>query len=115
MNDRVKLVDGPGEPGLVSVIIPTYNRAYIVGRAVDDGGRVLHETYLRTMYSAHRKVRIEEVLDRAGELTDLLPADPLVGGPVYTGDLFSCMMLGNLVHTSTVLLRRERLARVGGF
>jgi hypothetical protein len=34
---------------------------------------------------------------------------------VYHGDIFSEMVLGNLVQTSTVMLRRSRLARVRGF
>src|SRR5262249_12698795 len=39
-----------------------------------------------------------------------------LGGPlVYYGDIFSEMVLGNLVHTSTVLLRRERFEKVKAF
>lgn len=33
---------------------------------------------------------------------------------MWYGDVFSAMIMGNLVHTSTVLLRRERLEKVGG-
>jgi glycosyltransferase involved in cell wall biosynthesis len=208
-------LDGPGEPGLVSVIIPTHNRATIIGAAiesvlaqsyrdveiviVDDGstddtravverygwpvryvhqpnggvssarnfgflhargefvalldsddaflpwkieaqvemlrahpevgmvwtdmsavdpdGRVVEERYLRTMYDAHALAHIERVLERApsvGQRSSNAPSD-LAAAPTYKGDLFSSMLLGNLVHTSTVLLRRDRLRRVGGF
>ena len=37
------------------------------------------------------------------------------GAKVYHGDIFAAMALGSLVHTSTVLLRRARLDRVGFF
>ena len=33
----------------------------------------------------------------------------------FEGDIFSQMVMGNLVHTSTVLLRWDRLQRVQGF
>ncbi|HWA59391.1 MAG TPA: glycosyltransferase family 2 protein [Gemmatimonadales bacterium] len=206
---------GPGEPGLVSVVIPTYNRAYILGAAIqsaldqtyqpvevivaDDGsrdgtaelvkafdarvryirqenagvsaarntgmrnargefvalldsddqwlpwkleaqvavlrrfpeagmvwtdmvaideqGRHLSETYLRQFYVAHRKIHIEAVLQPGGTLAGLWPGAPaaVASRPLYAGELFASMLLGNLVHTSTVLLRRSRLAQVGGF
>ena len=34
---------------------------------------------------------------------------------LYTGEIFSQMIMGNLVHTSTVLLRRDRLEKISGF
>jgi hypothetical protein len=78
---------------------------------------VIGQTYLRQYYSAHRRVRIEGVMDRAGVLRDFWPAAPpeAADRPFYRGDIFSHMILGNLVHTSTVLIRRDRLARAGGF
>lgn len=206
---------GPGEPGLVSVVIPTYNRAHLIGETiesvlaqtyqsveiivVDDGshdntrdvvesygsavryryqsnagvsaarnagfaaargefialldsddlwlpwkleaqvallrrhpevgmvwtdmtavnyaGDVVGERYLRTFYATYRVVRIEEICERAGRLADIWPsAHPAAANDsVYKGDIFSHMILGNLVHTSTVLLRRERVAVTGGF
>jgi len=49
--------------------------------------------------------------------TEQLNAQPpqAAAARCYQGDLFSSMLLGNLVHTSTVLIRRERLRAVGGF
>lgn len=207
--------EGPGQPGLVSVVIPTYNRAYIVGAAIasvlrqsyrpvevvviDDGstddtaavvsrygpevryfrqknagvsaarnhglrealgefvalldsddewldwkipaqvailrafpevgmvwsdmmavdqqGAVGDPQYLRKFYSAHSRVRIEEICRRAATLGEIWPAVPVevAARPIYVGDIFSSMLLGNLVHTSTVLLRRERLRLTGEF
>lgn len=215
MTDESEFLTGPGEPGLVSVVIPTYNRRYIVGSAiqsaldqsypsvevivVDDGsiddteslvrsfdsrvrylrqdnagvsaarnlglrsargefialldsddqwlpwklaaqvavlrrapdagmvwtdmvaidesGKQLDPAYLRHFYSAHGKVRIEDVLGKLGGLREIWPDAPtdIRDAPAYSGNLFPSMFLGNLVHTSTVLLRRDRLARVGGF
>jgi glycosyltransferase involved in cell wall biosynthesis len=208
-------VAGPGEPGLVSVVIPTFNRAYIVGRAIDsvlqqtyrpieivviddgstddtrqligsygppvryvyqpNGGvssarnhglrisrgeyvalldsddrwfpwklsvqvellrrfpdigmtwtdmsavgsddQLLHPKFIRTMYSAHRVIRIEDVCTFGGFLRDFCPGikSELSASPFYWGDIFSEMILGNLVHTSTVLIKRSRLSKVDGF
>jgi hypothetical protein len=85
--------------------------------AIDEDGKELDPAYLRHFYSAHRKVRIEDVLQRVGVLDQIWTDAPseAAAAPVYSGDLFPSMFLGNLVHTSTVLLRRDRLAIVGGF
>jgi GT2 family glycosyltransferase len=204
-----------GEPGLVSIVIPTYNRAYIIGQAiesvlaqtydnvevvvVDDGStddtaavvgrygpkvryirqanagvsaarnRGLREArgeflalldsddawlpwkaeaqvavlrafpdvgmvwtdmvavdaqavvrsprYLRTFYAAHRKVKIEEVCHTTQRLGDIWRAAPGAIGDrsVHIGEIFSHMVLGNLVHTSTAMLTRARLCATGLF
>jgi|tagenome__1003787_1003787.scaffolds.fasta_scaffold20989222_7 glycosyltransferase involved in cell wall biosynthesis len=209
------IVHGPGEAGLVSVVIPTYNRAHVLGRAIesalqqtyasveviiaDDGstddteglvrsygsrvryyrqenrgvssarnlglrhtrgefvalldsddawlpwkaeaqlavlrrfptagmvwtdmtaldweGKLRQERYLRTMYATYQTVHLEEVATPGGVLKDAWSDAPesVATAPMYSGDLFAYMLMGSLVHTSTVLLRRSRLMRVGGF
>jgi GT2 family glycosyltransferase len=50
-------------------------------------------------------------------LADVWPraAQEVADTPVLAGDIFNAMFFGNLVHTSTVMLRRERLVRTGLF
>jgi glycosyltransferase involved in cell wall biosynthesis len=78
--------------------------------AVDEGGKILHDRYLKRMYSAYKYFPSPEKLFAKGFL-----ARKIGDVQTYSGDIFSPMVLGNLVHTSTVLLRRERLGRVGFF
>jgi len=86
-------------------------------RAVNPEGEVVSPTYLRTMYGAYREVTIDRVLERRGSLGRYDPECPpgAETAPVYVGDLFPFMILGNLVHTSTVVIRRDRLRKTGGF
>jgi glycosyltransferase involved in cell wall biosynthesis len=85
--------------------------------AVSEHGALLQERYLRTFYDAHAVAKLEQVFERAGTLRDTWPEAPAAAAdaPVWKGEIFSQMLLGNLVHTSTVVLRRERLRRVGLF
>ncbi|MFI5348843.1 MAG: glycosyltransferase family 2 protein [Elusimicrobiota bacterium] len=78
--------------------------------AVDGDGKVLHERYLHRMYSAYEHYPSLRSLF-AKDLREARIGDV----DAYCGDIFSPMVLGNLVHTSTVLLRRERLTKVGFF
>ncbi len=85
--------------------------------AVDDAGRLVAPHYLRTMYHSYRWFTAGQLFTESRPLAEVAPALAAAagGGTVFAGDLFSPMVMGNLVHTSTVLLRRERLERVGGF
>ena len=85
--------------------------------AVTDAGELVEERHLRTFYGAYAEVEIEQVLARQGTLGELMPgADPAIASaPVYTGDLFSHLLLGSLVHTPTVVMRRDRVRQTGGF
>lgn len=84
--------------------------------AIDEGGAVLRERYLREMYGAFESVRLEEMLSRepAWAGSGALPPE-VAAAPVYRGDVFPAIFEGNVVHTSTVLLRRDRLRALGGF
>lgn len=85
--------------------------------AVGPDGGVSHSKYLRTLYPAYAQIRPEAMFDRkmvAGVHVPHLPEEAR-GAALYAGDLFTPLIQGNLVHTSTVLMTRERLARVRGF
>lgn len=85
--------------------------------AVDPAGRVLSSMYLRLMYDAYRWFAPEQLFSVTTPFAALMPdaPEPLHRAPVRFGDIFSPMLMGNLVHTSTVLLRRERYEHVKRF
>ena len=85
-------------------------------KAVGPDGRVISPRFLRTMYrAAYRWFPTSDSLFKSSAPLDslgcrALPAD--AQGRVYCGDISSPMVMGNLVHTPTVLLRRSRLEQV---
>ena len=85
--------------------------------AIDPSGRVIEPNHLRTMYSTYDLFSNDELFEASYPLEEIVPglARVVGDGALYFGDLFSPMAIGNLVHTSTTLLRRERLKKVGGF
>ncbi len=84
---------------------------------VDADGKIVDPAYLRRMYHAYRSFPNERLFEHSLPLADVAPELAQVTGTarLRTGNLFSKMIMGNLVHTSTVVLRRERLERVVGF
>ena len=87
-------------------------------RAVDGLGKVLFPKYLRVMYHAYRYFsNPEDLFSKELRLSDIMKS--VDGFPestrVFMGDVFGPMVLGSLVHTSTVLLRRTRQERAGFF
>jgi glycosyltransferase involved in cell wall biosynthesis len=85
--------------------------------AVDNDGKIINERHLRVMYAAHRRIRIDEQMrqvETLGALSAAVPAD-LAAAAVRIGDLSNMILLGNLLHTSTVLVRRAWIEMVGGF
>jgi GT2 family glycosyltransferase len=86
--------------------------------AVNPSGEVVSRSYLRVMYSAYQWFpRKEKLFPQSFPLAGIAPGlGPVENGRrLYTGQIFSQMIMGNLVHTSTVLLRRDRLEKVGEF
>lgn len=83
--------------------------------AVNEAGAKLHDRYLRIFYNAHELARIEEVCDGSESLADAWRDAPrgIRTATVLRGDIFSQILLGNLVHTSTLLARRSRLHLAG--
>jgi glycosyltransferase involved in cell wall biosynthesis len=92
-------------------VVPQAGMVWTDMAAVDEQGRRIHDRYLREMYHAYRRFPTPGDLFAAETvLTDTAP-----GIHVYSGEIFSQMVLGNLVHTSTVLLTRERASKAGTF
>jgi glycosyltransferase involved in cell wall biosynthesis len=86
--------------------------------AVDPNGEIRSQSYLRTMYGAYQWFpEPEDLFKHSLGIASVAPqlASRFPDHRVYLDDIFSPMLMGNLVHTSTVLLRRDRLERVGGF
>lgn len=86
--------------------------------AVGPSGETTHNAYLRRMYRAYRWFPgpkdlfqgSEPIETRAPRAAEIAP-----GRKFYYGDIGAEMLMGNLVHTSTVVLTRERAERVGVF
>jgi glycosyltransferase involved in cell wall biosynthesis len=83
--------------------------------AVDVDGTMVQSEYLQTYYGAYGKTRLADWMRPLGRLGEHSVPGEHSDRKMWGGDLFSAMFFGNLVHTSTVLLRRERLRLVGGF
>jgi glycosyltransferase involved in cell wall biosynthesis len=85
--------------------------------AVGTDGAVIADRYLKRFYSAYRLFSSDDLFDRSLPLGEVAPRLSRESGieRAYCGDVYAPMVMGNLVHTSTVLLRRERLAAAGFF
>ena len=88
--------------------------------AVDDNGVILSPRHLREMYSAYERVGGRKIFQHSRALADIAPeltgADDIkTTTTVRWGDIYSTMIVGNIVHTSTVLMTRERAHATGFF
>lgn len=85
--------------------------------AVNPAGEILDAKYLKRFYTAYGDIDQEMLFRRTVPVAGIWPEAPAAcaGVDLATGDIFSEMILGNLVHTSTVMLTRERFERVREF
>jgi glycosyltransferase involved in cell wall biosynthesis len=85
--------------------------------AVDENGKTIKESYLKTMYSGYTYFDQKQNFQIQQMLSEVWEKCPEIyfSRKCYSGNIFSSMFMGNLVHTSSVLLRRERQKKVGLF
>jgi glycosyltransferase involved in cell wall biosynthesis len=99
--------------------VPEAGMVWTDMEAIGPDGNILSRKYLRTMYrNSYRWFpKASNLFSSSRPLADICSETiaPVSTARLYWGDIYSPMIMGNLVHTSTVLLRRERLARVGRF
>ena len=85
--------------------------------AVDKYGKIVQETFLDQMYNAYQYFDRNKnfiIKRKLGDIWDNFPAyfnDRVCS----VGNIFPWMFMGNLVHTSTVVMRRDRQEKVGYF
>ena len=97
--------------------LPTAGMIWTDMDAIGPDGQILHPRYLTRMYRSYQKFTRDQLFRASRPLSSIDPglARTLSDPRVFLGDIFSPMVTGNLVHTSTVLLRRERFEKVREF
>jgi glycosyltransferase involved in cell wall biosynthesis len=86
--------------------------------AVAPSGETTHDAYLRHMYHAYRWYPTATDLFRGSEpIATHAPraAEIAPGRKLYYGDISAEMLMGNLVHTSTVVMTRARAEMIKAF
>jgi glycosyltransferase involved in cell wall biosynthesis len=85
---------------------------------VNSVGKVVNERHLTKMYGAYRFFpSLDQLFECSRALADVidLPAGIRSDARVYVGNIYTSMLRGNLVHTSTVMVSRTRIENVKGF
>lgn len=104
--------------------MPTVGMVWTDMNAVNESGELVSPRHLRKMYGAFGRggeARGFTIHATLGELVgmdvfaDYPSGDRLREASVHSGDLYSSMLIGSMVHTSTVLLTTERRQAVGFF
>jgi len=86
-------------------------------KARNPAGAIAYPRYLRKMYGAYRWFTNGDLFAQSLPLTNIVPQLSAHVGTEHLryGNIYSAMIMGSLVHTSTVLLRRTAAAENAGF
>jgi GT2 family glycosyltransferase len=99
-------------------LFPSVGMVWTDFEAVDTAGKVVKSRYLTTMYEAYRFFEsFESLFGNSRSLTEVVGSrdDLEAAARVYVGNIYPSMLRGSLVHTSTVMLSRERIDKVKAF
>lgn len=86
-------------------------------KAIGEDGKIIFESYLEIMYGGYKYFNQEKdfkVKKILGSIWEEFPGE-FNKRYCYSGNIFSKMFMGNLIHTSTVILRRCWQLKVGYF
>ena len=85
--------------------------------AIGKHGEITDKRYIRKMYDAYRWYENDDLFSESHFLSEYMPSASatISNARLYIGNIYSKMIMGNLVHTSTVLIRDTRLEKVKGF
>jgi GT2 family glycosyltransferase len=118
--------DDAWEPWKLAAQVACFDQLPDVGmvwtdmNAYDSDGKLVSSRHLRKMYRAYERVGRDNVFQGQQRLADFAPdvarsTAVLANAVVHWGELYSSMFFGNLVHTSTVMVAKQRLKKVGFF
>src|ERR1035441_1356726 len=97
---------------------PEVGMVFTEFEGVNAAGEVVMSRGLKQIYEAYDNFQPSESLWRTScALTEIVKFGDEVepGTRVYVGNIYAPMLRGNLVHTSTSMLSRARIEKVGGF
>jgi glycosyltransferase involved in cell wall biosynthesis len=118
--------DDSWEPWKLSAQIACFKSLNNVGmvwtdmNGYDPEGNLVSVRHLRKMYGAYERVAHRRLFLGQRRLSEIAPEltaqnDSLADAIVHWGELYTAMMFGSLVHTSTVLIAHHRIRSVGFF
>jgi GT2 family glycosyltransferase len=100
--------------------LPDVGMVWTDMNAYDADGKLVSPRHLRKMYAAYEKGDESKLFQQHRKLSELAPEvarahAELADAVVHSGEIYTRMMFGNHVHTSTVLIAQARRQAVGFF